>query len=129
MLMAPLPMHRSGINSTSKHATNSGVNHRNNNNGSGNVCTNFSKGSLIELSSGELKRVEDMRAEDFITSSKKNPDLQLVDTTVVKISSNSHCVTITFAYNNSKVSGSANLNGKPFPYLQSIKAFSAGRWK
>lgn len=77
----------------------------NNNNNNNNNCTNFTKGSLIELATGELKRVEDMRAEDFIVSSNKNPDLQLADTTVVKISTSPlQSVVVTFVYNNVRVS-------------------------
>lgn len=82
-------------------ANNNHINKNNNNNE--NTGTNFSKGSLIELPTGELKRVEDMRAEDFVTSSKKNPDLQLIDTTVVKVMVHPQCATITFTFNNSKV--------------------------
>lgn len=60
---------------------------------------------MIELANGELKRVEDMRAEDFITSSNKNPSLQLADTTVLKLSAiPDNKVVITFVYNNNKVS-------------------------
>lgn len=45
-----------------------------------------------------------MRTEDFISSSSKNPDLQLAETTVVKISPQSNNILITFCYNNLKVS-------------------------
>lgn len=80
----------------------------NNNNGNANsshIGTNFTRGSLIELANGELKRVEDMRAEDFISSSSKNPSLQLADTTVVKLSAiPDNKVVITFIYNNNTVS-------------------------
>ncbi|XP_055710989.1 uncharacterized protein LOC129806426 isoform X2 [Phlebotomus papatasi] len=51
------------------------------------VKPNFSKGVLIDLGNGEMRRVEDMRTEDFIASSAKTPGLELVDSTVVKISS------------------------------------------
>ncbi|GAB0087268.1 hypothetical protein DMENIID0001_015610 [Sergentomyia squamirostris] len=49
------------------------------------VKPNFSKGVLIDLGNGEMRRVEDMRTEDFIASSSKTPGLELVDSTVVKI--------------------------------------------
>lgn len=39
------------------------------------------------MGSGELKRVEDMRTEDFILSSNVTPDLELIDSTVLRISS------------------------------------------
>lgn len=42
-----------------------------------------------------------MRTEDFVMSSTKNPNLQLIDTTVVKITSQSkNMVVITLSYNN-----------------------------
>lgn len=66
--------------------------------------TNFTKGSLIELYNGELRRVEDMRTEDFILSSNKNPELKLAETTVVKISQLPSNVLITFTYDNLRVS-------------------------
>lgn len=69
-----------------------------------NAPTNFTKGSLIELANGQLRRVEDMRTEDFISSSHKNPVLQLADTTVVKITEQPSTVLITFSYNHNKVS-------------------------
>lgn len=74
-----------------------------------NAPTNFTKGSLIELYNGELRRVEDMRTEDFISSSSKNPDLQLAETTVVKITPRPSNVMITFSYNNAKVSKKYNI--------------------
>lgn len=89
---------------------NSNKNHNINNNNNTNsknknlTCngtSNFGKGSLIELSTGELKRVEDMRTEDFVISSSKNPNLQLIDTTVVKVTPQSkNMVVITLSYNN-----------------------------
>ncbi|CAH0765688.1 unnamed protein product [Bemisia tabaci] len=53
----------------------------------GGVATapNFSRGSLIQLANGELKKVEDMQAEDFINSAKKSPELCLDPSTVVRI--------------------------------------------
>lgn len=70
-----------------------------------NPSTNFTKGSLIELANGDLRPVEDMRTEDFVSSSNKNPELQLAETTVVKIvHGTQHNVLITFSYNGSTVS-------------------------
>lgn len=64
---------------------------------------NFTRGSLIELSNGSLRRVEDLRTEDFIMSAEKSTDLQLADSTVVKIlSSSNNCVMITFSYDNNR---------------------------
>jgi hypothetical protein len=74
---------------------------------------NFTRGSLIELSNGSLRRVEDLRTEDFVMSADKSPDLQLADSTVVKIlPAMNNYVMITFSYDNnrSKVSSPA-VNG------------------
>jgi ataxin 1/1L len=70
---------------------------------------NFTRGSLIELSNGSLRRVEDLRTEDFVLSAEKSVDLQLADSTVVKIlPASNNFVMITFSYDNnrSKVSES-----------------------
>lgn len=63
-----------------------------------NTPTNFTKHSLIELGNGELKRVEDMRTEDFALSVEKSPGMKLVDSTVNKIMKGPHNVIITFSY-------------------------------
>lgn len=63
-----------------------------------NTPTNFTKSSLIELGNGELKRVEDMRTEDFALSVEKSPGMKLVDSTVNKIMKGPHNVIITFSY-------------------------------
>lgn len=49
------------------------------------AAPNFSRGSLIQLANGELKRVEDMKAEDFINSAKNSSELCLDPSTVVRI--------------------------------------------
>lgn len=70
-----------------------------------NSLLNFQRGSLIELSNGSLRRVEDLRTEDFVMSAEKSQDLQLADSTVVKILStnnNSNFVMITFSYDNNR---------------------------
>lgn len=43
----------------------------------------FTKGSIIHLASGELKRVEDLSTEDFVRSAKISKDL-CIDTSVVR---------------------------------------------
>jgi hypothetical protein len=62
--------------------------------------TNFSKGQLVEIAHGELKRIEDLRTEDFMIASGKTQNLQMIDTTVVKITPNSKNVTVTLSYGN-----------------------------
>lgn len=87
-----------------------------------NSFLNFTRGSLIELSNGTLRRVEELRTEDFIMSAEKSPDLQLADSTVVKImaSNNSNCVMITFSYDNSRSKVRRNFKVNLDPKLNSI---------
>lgn len=63
------------------------------------VPPTFQKGQLIQLASGEFRRIEDMRTEDFIQSAEKSPALRLSESTVVKIeeAKEGH-VTITLTY-------------------------------
>lgn len=64
----------------------------------------FGRDSLIRLATGELKRVEDMRTEDFVKSAQQCPELRLADSTVVKIESNGNVGTarITLSYNQNR---------------------------
>ncbi|XP_066154997.1 uncharacterized protein Atx-1 [Euwallacea fornicatus] len=63
------------------------------------VPANFQKGQLVQLGNGELKRIEDMRTEDFVQSAEKNPALRLAESTVVKIEEGKEGhVTITLTY-------------------------------
>ncbi|GLV45555.1 Ataxin 1 [Carabus blaptoides fortunei] len=68
------------------------------------VPGNFTKGSLIQLASGELRRVEDMRTEDFVLSAEKCPELRLAESTVVRIEENPITGTskITLSYNQNR---------------------------
>lgn len=65
------------------------------------VTGSFAKGSLIRLANGDLRRVEDMRTEDFVTSAQQSPELRLADSTVVRIEENPimGTATITLSYN------------------------------
>lgn len=65
------------------------------------VAGNFAKGSLIQLYNGELRRIEDMRTEDFVMSAERSPELRLAESTVVRIEENQHVgnATITLTYN------------------------------
>ncbi|KAF5304007.1 hypothetical protein FQA39_LY01792 [Lamprigera yunnana] len=62
---------------------------------------NFIKGALIQLANGELRRVEDMRTEDFVNSAERSPELRLADSTVVRIEENpiTGTGTVTLSYN------------------------------
>ncbi|XP_016985037.1 ataxin-1-like [Drosophila rhopaloa] len=60
----------------------------------------FRRGSYIELANGAMRRVEDIRTEDFIQSALRSQLFDLREATVVRIDrglSPSH-VTITFSY-------------------------------
>ncbi|XP_048755425.1 uncharacterized protein LOC125666259 isoform X1 [Ostrea edulis] len=48
----------------------------------------FMKGSIIQLSNGELKRVEDLQTDDFVQSAEISSDLKIDSSTVVKIEFN-----------------------------------------
>uniref|UniRef100_A0A1B6E312 AXH domain-containing protein n=1 Tax=Clastoptera arizonana TaxID=38151 RepID=A0A1B6E312_9HEMI len=61
----------------------------------------FNKGSLIQLSNGDLKRVEDMTTEDFVLSAERSPALRLDPSTVVRIepsSTNKNINVLTLSY-------------------------------
>ena len=45
----------------------------------------FMKGSIIQLTNGELKRVEDLQTDDFVQSAEISSDLKIDSSTVVKI--------------------------------------------
>ncbi|XP_047457684.1 ataxin-1-like [Mugil cephalus] len=50
------------------------------------LLPHFTKGSLIELASGQLKRVEELRTEDFLRSADTSPEFHLSTCTVLQIS-------------------------------------------
>lgn len=64
----------------------------------------FARGSLIRLASGELRRVEEMRTEDFINSADTCPALRLDPSTVVRIESpqDSNLAILTLRYGESR---------------------------
>lgn len=53
------------------------------------LLPHFTKGSLIELGSGRLKRVEELRTEDFLRSADTSPEFHLSSCTVSLISPSS----------------------------------------
>lgn len=65
------------------------------------VPVNFAKGSLIQLANGTMRKVEDMKTEDFVLSAERSPELRLENSTVIKIEENpiTRTVTITLTYN------------------------------
>ncbi|KAM7411538.1 hypothetical protein PAMA_021498 [Pampus argenteus] len=53
------------------------------------LLPHFTKGSLIELASGRLKHVEELRTEDFLRSADTSPEFHLSTCTVLLISPSS----------------------------------------
>lgn len=53
------------------------------------LLPHFTKGSLIELASGRLKRVEELQTEDFLRSADTSPEFHLSTCTVLMISPSS----------------------------------------
>ncbi|XP_014276915.1 ataxin-1-like isoform X2 [Halyomorpha halys] len=64
----------------------------------------FARGSLIRLANGDLRRVEEMRTEDFISSAETCPALRLDPSTVVRIeaSHDSNLAVLTLRYGESR---------------------------
>ncbi|XP_039284948.1 A-agglutinin anchorage subunit [Nilaparvata lugens] len=62
------------------------------------VPASFSRGSLIQLANGELRRVEDMRTEDFVSSAERSPALRLDPSTVIRIDPAKEANLITLSY-------------------------------
>ena len=67
--------------------------------------THFHKGSLIQLASGQMKKVEDLETEDFISSARSNQDVTLDHSTLVKIETDvaPGCVALTFSVGKSNL--------------------------
>ena len=52
---------------------------------------------MIQLASGNMKRVELLRTEDFVNSAASCPDISLEEATVTKLDSNNSSVLVTFS--------------------------------
>ena len=58
----------------------------------------FRAGSMIQLASGNMKRVELLRTEDFVNSAASCPDISLEEATVTKLdNNNNNSVLLTFS--------------------------------
>jgi hypothetical protein len=86
------------------------------------VLSNFTKGSLIQLASGELRKIEDMRTEDFVSSAENSPELRLAESTVVRIEENpaTGTATITLSYNQRRTQV-LTVNKKSYVIQKAIK--------
>lgn len=58
----------------------------------------FVKGSIIQLANGDLKRVEDLQTEDFVSSAQVSADLKVDSSTVVRIEEHPEVGTATLGF-------------------------------
>jgi hypothetical protein len=67
--------------------------------------THFSLGSLIQLSNGDLKKVESLTTEDFVRSALFSSEVKIDQSTVTSLDLNleTGTVTITFSVGKQKV--------------------------
>lgn len=63
----------------------------------------FMKGSIIQLAQGQLKRVEDMKTEDFIDCTKNSPNLKIDSSTVVRIVEKDNTALLSFSVGIQKI--------------------------
>lgn len=99
------------------------TNNNNINNNNNTHTPSFNKGSLIQLANGELKRVEDMRTEDFVMSAERSPALRLDPSTVVRIepsTANKGFNLLTLSYGEHRTQVSYDFVFVPFFLLQCI---------
>lgn len=76
-----------------------GANHNNNNT----LPPNFTKGSLIQLGNGDLRRVEDVSTEDLVSSAERCSAFRLDPSTVVRIEEGSSgLVVLTLSHGENK---------------------------
>ena len=63
------------------------------------------EGSLIQLANGQMKKVEDLRTDDFIQSAKSNPDVYLDQSTLtgIRTDEKSTQVGLTFSVGSDKI--------------------------
>lgn len=71
----------------------------------------FCRGALIRLEDGTLRRVEEMRTEDFVISAERSADLSLTQCTLLKLDERGDRLALTLAYdrNRSQVSFSSSI--------------------
>ncbi|XP_054288222.1 WAS/WASL-interacting protein family member 3-like isoform X1 [Macrosteles quadrilineatus] len=83
----------------------------------------FNKGSLIQLANGELRKVEDMRTEDFVSSAERSPALRLDPSTVVRIDTSPsnkgyNLLTLSYGENRNQVEFESAVGHPYFVYGQ-----------
>lgn len=73
----------------------------------------FKKGSLIQLASGEMKKVEDLETEDFVDSAKHCPDLSIEHATVVRLEPVQSSGLLLLSFTVGKRGGGATISTSP----------------
>ncbi|XP_053606213.1 ataxin-1 [Plodia interpunctella] len=62
----------------------------------------FCRGALIRLEDGSLRRVEEMRIEDFVSSAERNGDLALTQCTLLRIDERGEKLALTLTYDRNR---------------------------
>ncbi|XP_059053916.1 ataxin-1-like [Achroia grisella] len=62
----------------------------------------FCRGALIRLEDGSLRRVEEMRIEDFMSSAERNGDLTLTQCTVLRLDERGDKLALTLTYDRNR---------------------------
>ncbi|XP_049874289.1 ataxin-1 isoform X2 [Pectinophora gossypiella] len=62
----------------------------------------FCRGALIRLEDGSLRRVEEMRTEDFVMSADRNGDLALTQCTLLRIEERGDRLALTLTYDRNR---------------------------
>ena len=74
----------------------------------------FLKGSIIQLANGDLKRVEDLQTEDFVSSAQVSADLKVDSSTVVRIEEHPDLGTATLGFSVGEHRVQVSLRSKGF---------------
>ncbi|XP_045520635.1 ataxin-1-like [Pieris brassicae] len=62
----------------------------------------FCRGALIRLEDGSLRRVEEMRTEDFVMSAERSGDLSLTQCTLLRLDERGDRLALTLAYDRNR---------------------------
>ncbi|XP_028173408.1 ataxin-1-like [Ostrinia nubilalis] len=89
----------------------------------------FCRGALIRLEDGSLRRVEEMRTEDFVMSADRSGDLALTQCTLLRIEERGEKLSLTLAYdrNRSQVELESTMDHPFFVYGRGWAAYMPER--
>ena len=62
----------------------------------------FCRGALIRLEDGTLRRVEEMRTEDFVMSAERTGDLALTQCTLLRLDERGDRLSLTLTYDRNR---------------------------